>query len=105
MGRLITNEWFEYHLAETSILQKKEVRDIDINIYDQKKYVSVWLTRGEARDDALRESLKPIFNQYKAKNYKVVVFESGNGDLATLTKDLLSYNHLLATRNESVARG
>ena len=81
------------------------MREIEINIFDQKKYVSVWLTRGEARDDALRESLKPIFDQYKAKNYKVVVFESGNGNLTALTKDLLSYNHLLAARNEAAAEG
>lgn len=103
MGRLITNERFEYHLAETSILQKKEVREIEINIFDQKKYVSLWLTRREARDDALRERLQPIFDQYKAKSYKVVVFESGNGNLTALTKDLLSYNHLLAARNEAAA--
>ena len=81
------------------------MREIEINIFDQKKYVSVWLTRSEARDDALRESLKPIFSQYKAKNYKVVVFESGNGNLTPLTKDLLSYNHLLAARNEAAAEG
>ncbi len=101
----IRQERFEYHLAETSILQKKEVSDIEINIYDQKKCVSLWITRSEARDNALREKLQPIFDQYKAKGYKVVVFESGNGDLTTLTKDLLSYNHLLAGRNASVAEG
>lgn len=74
---------------------------MEINVYDNKKYVSIWLTRGESRDDALRESLKPIFSQYKAKNYKVVVFESGNGDLPTLTQNLLSYNHLLKARQEA----
>ena len=57
---------------------------MEINVYDNKKYVSIWLTRSESRDDALRESLKPIFSQYKAKNYKVVVFESGSGDLPTI---------------------
>ena len=74
---------------------------MEINVYDNKKYVSIWRTRGESRDDALRESLKPIFSQYKAKNYKVVVFESGNGDLPTLTQNLLSYNHLLKARQEA----
>ena len=74
---------------------------MEINVYDNKKYVSIWLTRSESRDDALRESLKPIFSQYKTKNYKVVVFESGNGDLPTLTQNLLSYNHLLKARQEA----
>ena len=74
---------------------------MEINVYDNKKYVSIWLTRSESRDDALRESLKPIFSQYKTKNYKVVVFESGNGDLPTLTQNLLSHNHLLKSRQEA----
>lgn len=78
---------------------------MEINVYDNKKYVSIWLTRSESRDDALRESLKPIFSQYKAKNYNVVVFESGNGDLPTLTQSLLSYNHLLNARKEASADG
>lgn len=78
---------------------------MEINVYDKKKYVSIWLTRSESRDDALRESLKPMFNQYKAKDYKVVVFESGNGDLTTLTQSLLSYNHLLNARKEAAADG
>ena len=76
---------------------------MEINVHDEKKYVSIWLTRSESRDDALRESLKPIFVQYKAKDYKVVVFESGNGDLTTLTQNLLSHNHLLKARQEASA--
>ena len=75
---------------------------MEMNVYDDKKYVSIWLTRSESRDDALRESLKPICRKYKEMKYNVVVFESGNGDLLTLTKDLLAYNHLLAARNQAV---
>ena len=78
---------------------------MEINVHDEKKYVSIWLTRSESRDDALRESLKPIFAQYKAKAYKVVVFESGNGDLTTLTQNLLSHNHLLQARKDGAAEG
>lgn len=78
---------------------------MEMNVYDEKKYVSIWLTRSESRDDALRESLKTIFVQYKAKDYKVVVFESGNGDLTTLTQNLLSHNHLLQARKDAVAEG
>ncbi|MBQ7348117.1 MAG: hypothetical protein IJW55_09835 [Clostridia bacterium] len=78
---------------------------MEINVYDNKKYVSIWLTRGESRDNALREDLKPIYQKYKAMDYKVVVFESGNGDLTTLTQSLLSYNHLLNARKEASADG
>lgn len=78
---------------------------MEMNVHDEKKYVSIWLTRNESRDDALRESLKPIFSEYQAKKYKVVVFESGNGDLTTLTQSLLSYNHLLNARKEASADG
>ena len=73
---------------------------MEMNVYDNKKYVSIWLTRSESRDDALRESLKPIYQKYKAMDYKVAVFESGSGDLPTLTKGLLSYNYLLWARKE-----
>lgn len=78
---------------------------MEMNVYDNKKYVSIWLTRSESRDDALRESLKPIYQKYKAMDYKVVVFESGNGDLPTLTQNLLSHNHLLLARQEAGADG
>ena len=71
----------------------------------QSHKIRIWLTRLESRDDALRESLKPIFSQYKAKGYKVVLFESGNGDLTTLTQNLLSHNHLLKARQEAAADG
>lgn len=78
---------------------------MEMNVYDNKKYVSIWLTRSESRDDALREDLKPIYQKYKVMDYKVAVFESGNGDLPTLTQNLLSYNHLLKVRQEASADG
>ena len=78
---------------------------MEMNVYDNKKYVSIWLTRSESRDDALRENLKPIYQKYKAMDYKVVVFESGNGDLTTLTQNLLSHNHLLQARRDAAVDG
>lgn len=62
---------------------------IEINIQEKQKYVSIWLTKAEANDVELRENLKPIYEEYKQKKYRVVVFESGRGDLPTLTRDLL----------------
>ena len=65
---------------------------MELNIHKKEKYVSVWLTRAESADMGLRESLKPLYAEYKQKNYRVVVFESGSADLAMLTKDLLAHN-------------
>lgn len=61
-------------------------------IHFDKKYVSIWLTRLEAQDAKVRESMKPIFKDFKKQGYQVVVFESGTGELVELTKYLLEYN-------------
>ena len=61
-------------------------------IHLDKKYVSIWLTRLESQDEKVRESLKPIYQDYKRRGYKVVVFQSGSGDLVDLTKQFLEYN-------------
>ena len=61
-------------------------------IHLDKKYVSIWLTRLESQDEKVQESLKPIYQDYKSRGYKVVVSQSGSGDLVDLTKQLLEYN-------------
>ena len=75
---------------------------IELNIHDEQKYVSVWLTKAEAANNALRESLQPLYSEYKQKKYRVVVFESGRGDLPTLTRDLLKHNIELSAQNEAI---
>ena len=75
---------------------------IELNIHDEQKYVSVWLTRAESADPALKESLKSLYSEYKQKKYRVVVFESGRGDLPTLTRDLLKHNIELSAQKEVV---
>lgn len=59
---------------------------------DEKKLVTVWLTKADKRDQQIQERLKDIYAQYKKKKYLVAVFESGENDLHTQTRDLLSYN-------------
>ena len=61
------------------------------NIYHDKKYVELWLTKAEVSDNSLRESLKTLYAAYKAKKYRVVVFESGDESLLTNTKDLMRH--------------
>ena len=75
---------------------------IELNIHDKQKYVSVWLTRAESADPALKESLKSLYSEYKQKKYRVVVFESGRGDLPTLTRDLLKHNIELSVQKEAI---
>ena len=75
---------------------------IELNIHDEQKYVSVWLTKAESADPDLRESLKSLYSEYKQKKYSVVVFESGRGDLPTLTRDLLKHNIELSAQKEVV---
>ena len=38
-----------------------------MEIREQNKIVELWLTREERDDSAFRESLKPIYQQYKGK--------------------------------------
>lgn len=67
---------------------------MELHVNDQKKRVTIWLTHAESEDPAVRESLKPIYQEYKAKKYLVAVFESGTEDLKGLTCDLLRYNRV-----------
>ena len=56
---------------------------IDIN--HQKRYIDIWLSRGEA---------SPDLNAYRQKypGYSIAVFRSGNGDVKRLTAELLKAN-------------
>ena len=65
---------------------------MEINVRDDRKIVEVWLTNEEQQDQAIRESLKPLYQQYKAKKYTVAVFLSGSRDLAEETVALLRHN-------------
>ena len=67
---------------------------MEIDVRDKKKRVYIWLTRAESEDPALKESLKPIYQEYKAKKYLVAVYESGTGNLEESIRDLLLYNRV-----------
>ena len=73
---------------------------MEIQVNDDKKYVSVWLTGSEASDAAVRRQLEPLYGQYRARSYRVVVFESGTCDLPTLTRDLLRHSLELCARRD-----
>ena len=59
-----------------------------MEVREQSKIVELWLTREERDDPAFRESLKPIYQQYKDQKYLVAVFLSGEEDLYQQTRGL-----------------
>ena len=65
---------------------------MEINVRDNSKIVEVWLTREEKQDINIREQLRPLYREYKAKKYLVAVLESGEQNLEDLTGSLLGYN-------------
>ena len=67
---------------------------MEIDVKDKEKRVNIWLTRAESQDQALLDSLKPLYKEYKAKKYLVAVFSSGTEDLKSLTCDLLRNNRV-----------
>ena len=76
---------------------------------DDMKLVTVWLTRAEQEDSALRERLKEVYAEYKAKKYMVAQFHSGTEDLYEGTRDLLIFNRKrieeIALQREKQAAG
>ena len=77
---------------------------MELTVDEKEKYVSIWLTKAESADEALRASLVPIYAEYRSRKYRVVVFCSGNGDLATLTGALLRYNREATARKELASK-
>lgn len=75
-----------------------------MEVKDDSKIVELWLTREEKEDAAFRESLKPLYQQYKAQNYLVAVFLSGEADLYQQTRDLLLYNQRRLAETEVQAQ-
>ena len=65
---------------------------VEIFVQEQGKLVTVWLTRKEQEDSALRERLKSLYAGYAEKKYMVAEFHSGGEELYRNTRDLLLYN-------------
>ena len=81
------NNWYKVPLRAL-----EEVFCLEIIVKDSSKIVEIWLSNSEKDNMAVHNSLKPVYAVYKAKKYKVAVFQSGNGDLLGNTKDLLLHN-------------
>lgn len=65
---------------------------MEVRVHKDMKLVEVWLTRQEQVDDAIREQLQRLYQDYKSQRYMVAQFHSGGADLHTVTRDLLIFN-------------
>ena len=63
-----------------------------IELHHQSKIASVWLTRAEKEDPAVKARLDGLYADLKKKKYTVAVFFSGDRDLCQETGSLLVYN-------------
>ena len=72
-----------------------------MNVRDDSKIVDIWLTKEEKENQELREQLKPLYKEYKAKKYLVAVFESGEEDLWDNTSQLLCKNRRRMAERET----
>ena len=77
---------------------------LKINVHDDRKIVEIWLSHSEQADVALREQLRPIYQEYNGKKYTVAVFQSGTEDLYEQTHQLLLYNRNRAAELEAKQR-
>ena len=65
---------------------------MEIQVNDSNKIVEIWLSNVEKDSTAVQNSLKPVYAAYKAKKYKVAVFQSGSGNLLGNARNLLLHN-------------
>ena len=40
---------------------------LEINVHDDRKIVEIWLSHSEQADAALREQIRPIYQEYNGK--------------------------------------
>ena len=65
---------------------------MEIERNEEKKIISIRLTKSESRDENLQRRLKSMYPKWKKEKYLVAVYHSGTEDLYRSTLDLLAYN-------------
>ena len=65
---------------------------MEIERNEEKKIISIWLTRAESQDQDLQRRLKTMYPKWKQEKYLVAVYHSGKEDLFESTLALLAYN-------------
>ncbi len=65
---------------------------MQIEVNEQFRFASVWLTNDEKENLDVLNALQPLIEKYKAMKYRFVVFQSGTQNLLELTQGLLAHN-------------
>ena len=65
---------------------------MEIKIDRKAGIAEIWLTKAERDNKELRESLKPLYEKFRAEKLLPAVFLSDDKDLFDLTAALLKYN-------------
>lgn len=65
---------------------------MQLDINEEQKLVSIWLTNADQKDKTLEDRLKPLYAKFKEQKYLVAVFLSGQEDLRENTRALLQSN-------------
>jgi hypothetical protein len=77
-------------------MRREVKRSVKIDYVEEPlRQVRIWLTRAEGKDQALLDSLKPRYKEWKAQGYLPVVFESGESKLEDDMYMLLKHNYEL----------
>jgi len=72
--------------------REKEAVSVEIERNEEKKIISIWLTKAESQDQELQRRLKAMYPKWKKDKYLVAVYHSGKEDLFESTLALLAYN-------------
>lgn len=57
---------------------------MEIERNEEKKIISIWLTKAESQDQNLRCRLKAMYPKWKQDKYLVAVYHSGKEDLSLI---------------------
>ncbi len=67
---------------------------------DDKKIVTIWLTKEEQEDHGCASILEHLIRSWREKQYYPVIFRSGTEDLYDSTLALLKYNKRRSAERE-----
>ncbi|MCL2013521.1 MAG: hypothetical protein FWG69_00880 [Oscillospiraceae bacterium] len=65
---------------------------MEINVDNDLRLVSVWLTNAEKQNKSVRQELKALCEKNKERKYKTALMLSGERDLVDCTQNLLLHN-------------
>ena len=71
---------------------------MDIHINEEERMVELWLTQSEKGDKDFRAALRPFYESYVNRKYKIVFFLSGESELLSGCRDLLLHNRGLVVK-------